>query len=360
LNVPVPPYSVVQFLLEPTASAVNPGPVDQDAVIPLPNLAARRTVTSHTTLDDFGWFRYNLTDELKDTHSFTGGTALGNPPMNGFASASSTSDTTTQWVQVDFELPRLINQVKLHPRNDYGMEGKGFPRDFQIQGWNGSSWANLVSHTNYNNGNPPLGVQTFNFAAATYSKVRVYATRLGAESAGVYRLMLAELEVYGSNTPEVGANIDYKLVNKVNKHLPHLSNEIFVSGAYNVPVVPANFNSPNQRWRLVASTGGYWKLQSVANTGLYLQLTADIYNNLPGHFYVTASPLGWGSNHQDWELVPVAGTIYHKLRNRGNSSVVLQSTEDIYNANANVFFMIGSPEVTARREQQWVFARQEP
>ncbi len=354
-SVTLPPYSVVQFLLEPTTSAPTPGPVIADTVIPFPNYAARATVTSSSSIENWGWTRANLVDEIP----YTLNKVDQGPVTNGFSSTNWSKESNTEWVQVDLDAPRSINQVKLYPRNDYGFDGKAFPKDFTIQGLNGTSWVTLSTQTNYNSGNPVSGPQTFNFTAGNYSKVRLTATKLGLESPGVYRLMLSELEVYSTTTaPGPVHNFVYKILNNANKHVLHMSADAYITDAYKAPMVGASYNSNNQKWTLIDAGSGYWKIQSVSSPSHVLQATTDVYNGAAGVYHVAVSPSSWNSLYQQWELVPVAGTIYYKIRNRGNPLVVLQSTADIYNGLENVFSTVASPEAWDLREHRWILAKQ--
>ncbi len=105
----------------------------------------------------------------------------------------------TETLELDLPTIQVFDTVILYPRNDPGFVGAGFPIDFKIQVWNGSTWLDRVTKTAY-----PMPIawpQTFTwgFSDAT-DKVRLYATNLRQVASDGYLLQLGEMEVY-ANSP---------------------------------------------------------------------------------------------------------------------------------------------------------------
>jgi hypothetical protein len=119
----------------------------------------------------------------------------------GFSSQLSQPTNHTEWVSLVFPSPREFNGVILYPRNDPGNVGEGFPVDFKIQVWTGSSWVDRVTVTGYSKpGNTP---QMFSWPGLdTADIVRVYATSLRPIGPHYY-LQLAEMAVVNTNTPNI-------------------------------------------------------------------------------------------------------------------------------------------------------------
>jgi beta-xylosidase len=190
------PYSVVQYLLAPTASAVNAGPIIPNTFIPNPNLAAGKSVSSSSSAEDFGWYKAALTDEL--THSVLSN--AGNGSMGWTSWPASSVPTQTQSVTVDLGVPTDINRVVAYGRDDQGYEGINFPLDFSIKGSNdGVNFTQIAgtARTNYNSGVPVVGPQTFNFSPVNYRYLRFEGTKLNGTT-GNYLMQLAELQAYNT------------------------------------------------------------------------------------------------------------------------------------------------------------------
>ena len=351
------PYSMVQFILEPTTSAPTAGPVDADPALPKPNLAAGRTVTASSSVENWGWFRSRAVDEYRysmNTVDTAGAESLGWSSNPGYP-----TNAHTEWLQVDLGASRTINQIKLYPRSDVGNAGKGFPVDFKLQGWNGSVWTDLYSATNYNSGVAPTTVQTFNVTSGSYSAIRLYVTKLGA-AGGEYRAQIAELEVYNTAAyPAPVNNGTYEILDKLTKHELHMTGNVYsgIAGVYYTAVTPPAWQQTAQRWTLQDVGGGYWKLVSVANPANVLHCTGDLYNGQAGYYRVVAGLASWNTDNQRWQIVD-AGDGYVKLRNKMYPTVVLQSSNSIYSGTPNVYEVFASPESLNLSSQKWFLAQQ--
>lgn len=101
-----------------------------------------------------------------------------------------------QWIMLDLGSHQDVRGIDLTPRQDGGW---CFPVDFRIEKSNdGVNWDRIrgQSYTNYSN--PGSAVQVFNFADVVNARyVRIYATKLGADSVGNKYFQLAEVAVNG-------------------------------------------------------------------------------------------------------------------------------------------------------------------
>jgi hypothetical protein len=143
---------------------------------PPPNLARGGAATSSTVYGPLP--ASNLTDGNR---------------ASVYSSATGNSADHTEWVRIGLPSVRTFNQVKLVSRGDGPY---GFPRDFQIQVWDGSNWLTRVTRTNHP---VPAGgaVETFSWGFAdTTDAVRVLATSLGTDTNGQRILQLGEVELY--------------------------------------------------------------------------------------------------------------------------------------------------------------------
>jgi hypothetical protein len=99
-------------------------------------------------------------------------------PSYGWSSLAASTETTVQFIQVQFPFQRRVHRVDLYPRDDatFGtVVGDGFPVDFTIDTSNdGATWTTVVARTGY--GRPGASVQTFEFIAQPASFIRVRAT----------------------------------------------------------------------------------------------------------------------------------------------------------------------------------------
>jgi hypothetical protein len=104
-------------------------------------------------------------------------------------------------LQVDLGSSFLLDTIRLHPRDDVGNAGMGFPVDFRILlSADGIRW-NVVADIT---GQPlPNAVQTYPFAASVARYVRVEATNLRSNPAdgGRYAMQFAEFQAFGPEQP---------------------------------------------------------------------------------------------------------------------------------------------------------------
>jgi hypothetical protein len=89
---------------------------------------------------------------------------------------------------------KTFSKVTLYPRNDSGNVGVGFPVNFKIQVWNGTTWLDRVTETGYPQ--PGNAGQSFTWGSSdTTNLIRIYATSLRPVQSNGYMLQLAEVEV---------------------------------------------------------------------------------------------------------------------------------------------------------------------
>ncbi len=163
------------------------------------NLALGRPCQVFSSYEADGWSKTTLTD------GETGGLGWSS---NAF-SAYRDHTLYPEYVAVDLGHCARIEFVNLHTRGDGDNAGKGFPRDFTIQVCNeGEPWRTIVKQHDYP---PPAGCvpQKFALDGAKARFVKVEATRLNEAEKGRYRFQLAEIEVFGKETP--AGPLDVKL-----------------------------------------------------------------------------------------------------------------------------------------------------
>jgi hypothetical protein len=188
-RVSLAPYSVTLLILEPTD--LEPATaVDSERSLGSYNHAAGKPVKAASDLNIEGWERERLVDEI--THSL--------PNTFGWSSELYGSPDQEVWVEVDLGQPVVVSAVRMHPRDDYGYEGAGFPPDFVVQGAvEPDQWTDILGTTGYHPGDIAHHVQSFEVTPGTYRYIRVLATRLGAVGDDGYAFQLAELEVMASS-----------------------------------------------------------------------------------------------------------------------------------------------------------------
>lgn len=110
------------------------------------------------------------------------------------------SDPHTEWLEISTPCRKSLSKIVLYPRNQPGLVDNGFPEDFTISLWNGTSWDKKVEKTGY-----PLpggAAQTFSWGSRyTTDKIRIDATKLrnlekDGEGKGMYMFQLGEVEAY--------------------------------------------------------------------------------------------------------------------------------------------------------------------
>ncbi|WP_270168467.1 alpha-amylase family glycosyl hydrolase [Paenibacillus sp. SYP-B4298] len=143
------------------------------------NLAAGAVATTSTSIQSYGFF----TNQLNDGNTDSGWSSVGYSDANH-----------TEWAEVNWgPTNKYFNTVYLTPRKD--LAGGGFPVDFVIEVWNGTTWLPLVTQTNWTS--PGYNQQVFTFGTQWATKIRVRATKLSYMGANdpVYRFQLNEIAV---------------------------------------------------------------------------------------------------------------------------------------------------------------------
>jgi len=121
----------------------------------------------------------------------------------GYHSQTSSSQTTTKWVQVDLGAASPITTIRLHPKWHQGMPGYGFPVRFRIQISNDPTFASsttITDQTSADYANPGYFPVPFAIASVSARYVRVTATKLYRISSGNYGFALSQLEVISGGT----------------------------------------------------------------------------------------------------------------------------------------------------------------
>lgn len=127
---------------------------------------------------------------------------------SGFGSSTG----NTLYATVDLGSNQSVGVVKLYPFTGSASAGggnPGFPVDFTIQtSTDGISFSTVKTITAQPN--PNSVAQSYSFTATTARYVKIAATKLGepqSTEAGVYRLQLAEIEVFTSGNIAAGATV---------------------------------------------------------------------------------------------------------------------------------------------------------
>jgi hypothetical protein len=168
--------------------------------VPQLSLAFHRPVSASSSVE-FGpswgtttpWGRIRLVDGQTAAITPTNGWSAGN---YGFSTTSSSTNCPA-WISNDLESTNWVNTVRLHPRNDSGNLGYGYPVNFNIStSTDGVNWTLAASLTNQPK---PTTAQTFNFSTRSARYVRLYASELrpNPNDGGSFELQFSELEVFG-------------------------------------------------------------------------------------------------------------------------------------------------------------------
>lgn len=160
----------------------------------LGNMALHQAVTASSTVNNTagaGWHLSNLTDG--DRLNMNGSEHC------GWTSNNDTSIDHEEWVIVDLGSLSKFNNVQLMPTGCSEKTNlcESFPKDFTIDvSTDGVAWTTVLSESDYPV--PEAQMQSFSFDTAYARYVRVNATSLRPKAAdnGLYRMQLAELEVY--------------------------------------------------------------------------------------------------------------------------------------------------------------------
>jgi F5/8 type C domain len=104
--------------------------------------------------------------------------------------ASTESDSGQHWIEVNFGVPRVIDEVRLYWLDDLGANTISAPREVNLQYWEDDKWQSIK----HNNTGIPEGhrANRFPFAAISTAKVRIEAKSAPGRSVG-----LTEIECWG-------------------------------------------------------------------------------------------------------------------------------------------------------------------
>ena len=208
-NIPMSANSIMYIKLEKTTDSISPAKITQRD-LPVVNVAAGRTVTTRTSSEEDNWMgeswsRNYLTDSLQ--YSFESNN-WGRYRL-GYRSRANSTENNNEWITIDLGAKRNINKVNLIPVNYTAQDGLGFPVDFKLRvSEDNKTWKDVVVKTNYNNGEPVLGVQEFEFDIAYARYVQLNVSKLSKDVNGDYRLQLAEIQVESAIDNAVN-NINY-------------------------------------------------------------------------------------------------------------------------------------------------------
>ena len=165
------------------------------------NMALDRQVTASDSVEDRGlgvrvpWGLRNLVDGVSRSRPQPVTWSVAN---HGWSSKTSSSNRPV-WLQVDLGSARPIDTIRLHPRNDDGNAGMGFPVDFKILiSGDGVQWNVVADITGQTH---PNAAQAYNFSSSVARYVRVEASQLRSNPAdsGLFAMQFSELEVFGKN-----------------------------------------------------------------------------------------------------------------------------------------------------------------
>ncbi len=158
------------------------------------NVALNKKVVVSSSLRKHGWHEKNIVN----------GSVYHIATSRGWVSRDQdTKEKTNKWVLIDLDTFHKINKIILYPRNDEGLEGKGFPKDFTINISKDSiRWKKIVDKKDYPN--PKKGEpQIFLFEDELIRYVKIKGTKISEYSVGknkkdkIDEMSLTEVEVYG-------------------------------------------------------------------------------------------------------------------------------------------------------------------
>jgi hypothetical protein len=147
------------------------------------NLTFNATVTASSSSEHGTWSKARVVDgQVRST--------IGS---SGYSSELGVTMDHTEWLIIDLGAPKTFAKVVLYPRTTVGYEGKGFPRNFLLQTWDGTKW--ITRATAEEHANPGTHPQTFNLGSlVTTQRLRLYCTKLD-ELGKDFVLQLAEIRV---------------------------------------------------------------------------------------------------------------------------------------------------------------------
>ena len=166
---------------------VSGGPIAGLAGAKESNLALGRPCQAFSAHEADGWSVSKLTDGQTGALGWSSKAFAAYPDHRLYP----------EYVVVDLGTNCAIHRVRLYPRGDGALAGRGFAEDFTIQVCReGEPWRVLATRQHYPE--PTNGeAQSFECNKAEGRFVKVEATRLRAVEPGTYRFQLAEISVVG-------------------------------------------------------------------------------------------------------------------------------------------------------------------
>ena len=173
------------------------------ASLPPVNFALDRKVTASDSVEDGGlgvrvpWGLRNLVDGITSARPQPASWSVAN---HGWSSKTTASNRPV-WLQVDLGSGFLLDTIRLHPRDDGGNAGMGFPVDFRILiSSDGSNWNVVADVTGQS---VPTAARSYSFSATVARYIRLEATTLRSNPAdgGRHAMQFAELQAFGPEQP---------------------------------------------------------------------------------------------------------------------------------------------------------------
>jgi alpha-L-rhamnosidase len=171
---------------------------------PQTDLALGKTVTTSNSMEGYGWSAAYLTNGVDDTQ---------NPNAHGWSTTGTSSanvSATPVWATIDLGSVQTVSSVSLWPRTD-ALSAAGttasFPVNYSIET---SATTNVTASfttaaTVVNQALPPTPTPpttiAFTAVSARYIKLNITGLGLAPSGSSTYYAQLAELGVFGPNTP---------------------------------------------------------------------------------------------------------------------------------------------------------------
>ncbi|MCI8497467.1 MAG: family 78 glycoside hydrolase catalytic domain, partial [Clostridiales bacterium] len=192
----------------------------------LGNMALGQPVSASTTINNSvgaGWHLQNLTDGDRLN--------LNNGEHCGWTSDGDTANDHPEWVTVDLGCLSKFNNVQLMPTGCKSADSlcESFPKDFSISvSSDGVNWNTVYSQTDYPV--PQAQMQSFSFESVYARYIRIDATSLRPKSTdnGLYRMQLAEIEVY-----QIRGNADTTSLREMVSNASRLDENNYPEDAWN-------------------------------------------------------------------------------------------------------------------------------
>jgi len=172
----------------------------QIIVVSQQNMALNKTLTASSSLELPDW---GIDKIVNGTRQSTDGDI-------GFSSDANLSADHSEWLLLDLGTSRSFDSLEIYPRSDAGHAGAFFPIDFTFEvSKDNISYTTVATYTGYKLSG--TDVQAFKFAKTTARYLRITAQKL-QNTAGVYRMQFAEIELYAAkNTVNAEAELENPL-----------------------------------------------------------------------------------------------------------------------------------------------------